>query len=228
MFTLYSQAMKTRDRVNKDMDILLSNRLVMEHITRELRAGMQYDLLNMGLNGSVETAEWVSAQIPGPQAWASKSMFKDSTAPETDIQIVGYRLRYGTDEQGQSVIEGLERTCRKVLLPISSAKDDEGNDQPEEDVTKFTIDAGIATEVEFITPQVKLLRFRYWDGNAWLTSWSGGDLPGAVEITIGPTALPADQTLDDFEGEFFQRVVYISTGFKNSAGSSGLTSEGGE
>ena len=230
MFALYSQSMKTRDRVNNEMDMLLANRLAMEHITRELRAGMQLKFLNMGMEGSAQNAEWVSAQIPGPAAWAKRTILKSPPTPETDIQIVGYRLRYSTDEQDQTVLEGLERTCQKIIAPVWIEKqmEIEGGIQ-EEDSSTMAIDRSEAIEVTFLTPHVKLLRFRYWDGNTWLRSWTSEDLPGAVEITLGPTAIPEDQTLDDFEGEYFQRVVYIPTGVKNFSEPSELESgEGSE
>lgn len=201
MFALYFQSMKTRRRASEKMDMLLANRLAMEHITRELRAGMQLRFLKMGMEGSSEKAMWVSSQVPSPLVWAKRSAFETPPAPETDIQIVGYRLRTAANAAGQSVIEGLERTCQKILVPIV-AEEGEENDN-----TK-------AIQVAFITSHVKHLRFRYWDGNGWQSSWTGGDLPGAVEITLGPQPWPADIPAEDFAGESFRRVIYIPAGVK--------------
>jgi len=226
MFALYSQSMKTRDYVNKEMDMLLSNRLAMEHITRELRTGMQLQFPKMGMEGSSGEAEWVSAQIPGPEAWGRRTILKNAPPSETDIQIVGYRLRMSTNEQGRTVIDGLERTCQKILAPILPEEDEKNEDKTNESGYTFTIDRRAAIEVTFLTPHVKYLRFRYWDGNGWLGSWTGGDLPGAVEITLGPTILP-ENPLEDFDDEFFRRVVFIPTGVKKLTAPSGLESSEG-
>ncbi|HDY65575.1 MAG TPA: hypothetical protein ENH84_05015 [Phycisphaerae bacterium] len=215
IFAFYLQGLKIRDHVNEQMDILLSERLIMDRITSELRSAMQFRFLRMGMAGEEEKAQWISAQLPGPGAWAVRKTTDDPIPPETDIQIIGYRLRVGEDEEGQPVVEGLERTSQKVLAPVVA---EEG--EPSE---------GKEIEVVLISPRIKYLRFRYWDGNGWINNWDGGDVPGAVEISMGIHPLPEGTSHEDYDEDVFRRVVYIPGGVHGQGGSTvrGLARGGG-
>ncbi len=204
VFAFYLHGLKIRDRVNEQMDILLTERLIMDRMTSELRSAMEFRFLQMGMTGGSEKAQWISAQLPGPAAWAVRKSTDDPIPPETDIQIIGYRLRVDEDEEGQPVVEGIERISQKVLAPTTA---EEG--EPSE---------GKEIEVVLLSRRIKYLRFRYWDGVSWINSWDGGDLPGGVEISMGPYPLPEGTSHEDYDEEVFRRVVFVPGGVRGQVG----------
>jgi hypothetical protein len=141
--------------------------------------------------------------LPGAVVWAVQRTTEGPAAPaERDVQIVGYRLRITEDEQGQPVIEGIERTYQKTL-------------------TARTAEEGKEILATLLAPQFKFLRLRYWDASAgvWSEGWGGGDLPAAVEIVLGIQPLPEGVEPLQYPYETFRRVVYVPAGAKAPGGS---------
>jgi hypothetical protein len=68
-------------------------------------------------------------------------------------------------------------------------------------------DQSESVELDLVAPEMKYLRFRYFDGVEWLDRWTvgeqgglGNSLPQAVEITVGydpiPPEIEEDEELD--------------------------------
>jgi len=172
-----------------------AQRRVMDRITEELRSAIVYRFLGAGLAGQPMEMRFMTANLPGKGVWATEDITERPIAPQHDIQLVGYRLRIGEDENGDEVIEGLERTVQRVL---AAAVAEEGED----------------IEGALIAPQFRFVTFHYWDNQVgeWLPSWEEGDLPLAVEIVLGIEPLPEDLEPEDYPYETSRRVVYLPGG----------------
>lgn len=195
MFGLYWRSLEVRKQTNTVLDKVTAQRLALDRISNELQTAMVYPFLQFGLAGEAGKAEWITCRLPGPGAWMATDVMKSPRVPESDIQIVGYRLREGEDESGEMTILGLERTVQTVLAP-EIVEEAEGEDSA-------------AVQMQLLTPHVKLIRFEYYDGEYWETSWTSADLPVAVKITIGDKPHDSEQSLDDYTGETMQRIVYV-------------------
>jgi hypothetical protein len=195
MFGLYWRSLEVRKQTNAVLDKIAAQRLVLDRISNELQTAMVYPFLQFGLAGEAGTAEWITCRLPGPGAWMAADVMESPRVPESDIQIIGYRLREGEDEDGEMSILGLERTVQTVLAPeiVEEAEDEDS----------------AAVQVQFLTPHVKLIRFEYYDGEYWESAWTSSELPVAVKITIGDKPHDSGQSLDDYTGETMQRIVYV-------------------
>ena len=69
--------------------------------------------------------------------------------------------------------------------------------------------------VEPLTRSIRLVHFRYFDGNEWLDAWNGVDLPMGVEVTFG-TEAPAPEEEEEYGGEIFRRIIFVPAA-KNSS-----------
>ena len=189
-----------------DVQKASSQRLVMERLTDELRGAMVYPFLQIGIQGQIDQVRFLTASLPGPAVWTPPDVTENPLPAEQDLQFVGYRLRtlkddngdVVFDDQGQPVILGLERTCQKQFVQTATE--------------------GKEITVAFLSPHVKFLYFRFWDGAAWTESWSGSDLPLAVEINLGAEQLPAGVMPDQYPYELQQRLVYVPGGKKALSG----------
>jgi len=185
----YRQAVEVRGGLEGRMRDVESQRLVMDRITNELRGAMTYPFLQMGMEGQPGEVQFIVAHLPGPAAWAIRKSTEDPIQPESDLEMVGYRLRIEEDDDGQEVVAGLERTSQKVL-------------------TVREVDEEEDLESVLVSSEVKFLALRYYHEGVWLTSWSS-DVPRAVEITLGASPLPDDTQPQDYPYETFRRVVHL-------------------
>lgn len=211
MLALYSYAMDMREDLNRRMDVLSAQRLVLQHATNELRSAMMYPSVPFGMQGEDQQARWVCMQLPGPAAWAKRRVTEEPIPPESDIQLVGYRLGFEENEQGDVVISGLERTTQKVVSA----------DVPEEE----SVEEGEEVEVVLLSPDIRYLRFRYYDGTSWAGTWRGNTLPVAVEMTLGLKPLPEDMTHEEYPYDTFRRTVYLIGSQEESRGAATGTDE---
>ena len=192
----HDQIVAIREGVIREAELVGAERRIMDHVTDELRSAMVYPFLGVGMEGQAEQMQFVTACLPGPSAWAVRNVLDEPVPPEQDLQLVGYRLRIIEDEvTGEWIVEGLERTCQKVLSAPVVADDEEAQAQQ-------------VTTV-LLTPHIKFLYVRYWDGAGWQPSWGGGDLPAAVEITLGTEPLEEEMAPEDYPYPVFRRVVYV-------------------
>ena len=195
----YRCALDVRSGLEAEMRVVEARRLIMDRITNELRYALVYKFLGLGVEGSAQQVRFVSATLPGPAAWAVRKPTEAPIRPEHDLRLIGYRLRTYEDEQiGSLIVGGLERNCQKLLAVE-------------------VIEEGRTVESTLLTEHIKFIAFRYWQGGRWLESFSG-DLPLAVEITMGTEPLPAETAVADYPYATFRRVVYLPGAKKSSPG----------
>ena len=199
MLTFYQQAAQVRASLSQEVDKTAAERAVMGLLTSELRCARPCREIGMGMEGALDQLRMVTTCLPGATAWVVTTATETPPPAERDIQIVGWRLRIVEDEDGQLVIVGIERTCQK-------------------NITARVAEEGKEIQTLLVTPRFKFIRFRYWDGNAWQESWSGGDLPGGVEIVLGEEPLPDGVEPMDYPYPVFRRVVYVPSGAKATGG----------
>jgi hypothetical protein len=210
MLTFYKQASDIRASVTDVAETVGAERAIMGLATGELRSAMVCRDAGLALEGSLTQVRFAAAMLPGPAAWAVTSATEAPPPAERDVQLIGYRLRWAEDEDGVPFVVGIERTVQKNL-------------------TAPVVEEGKEIQLELLTPKLRFIRFRFWDGNAWIESWGGGDLPGAVEIVMGVEPLPEGVEPLDYPYETFRRVVFVPAGIKTQGGTvvRGLGGEGG-
>lgn len=199
LYSFYSHVLSTCRAVTDAAEQASAVRIVMDRMTAELRSAKVYPFVNFGLEGAPDNTQFVTTVLPGRAAWAVRSSTEEPVAPEHDLQLVGYRLRTSEAFGQETIVEGLERTCQKIIA-APDAEEGEG------------------IEVAFLTSHVKFLSLRYWTGNGWQGAWSGPDLPGAVEIVLGVEPLEEGVSPDEYAHETFRRVVYVPGGVRSRGG----------
>ncbi len=210
LYSFYDGLLSSRARMAETTKRVSFRRALMDRVTSELRSAKVYPFIRFGLEGASDQMEFVTATLPGRAAWAVRESTDDPIPPEVDLQFVGYRLRVYEPETGETYIAGLERTCQKILLAEE-------------------VEEGVEKEVVFLSSEIRYLKLQYWSDNQWHESWSGGDLPGAVEIVIGYEPMPEDAAEDDpYPYESYRRVVFIPGGFRPPSEGSTVRGLGGD
>jgi type II secretory pathway component PulJ len=205
----YHQAASLRESLLDEADFVAAERALMDRMTGELRAARAHDNAGIALEGGEMELRFVTAALPGRAAWAVPRATEEPPPAEQELRLVGFRLCEGEDETGEPRICGLERTVQKRL-------------------TAQVAEEGGEIEVTLLTDRVRFLRLRYWDGAAWITAWSGGDLPQAVEVTVGRRPLPPETGPEDYPYETFTRLIDVPAAAKARRGTviRGLGEEG--
>jgi hypothetical protein len=215
LFAFSRRTMDVRGELADDARRLAADRIVLDRLTAELRAANASRFLRLGLGGSSRQVQFVTSAVPGPAVWVRPEAMEQPPAREHDLRLVGYRLRVATDERGEvlrdengcAIIEGLERSSRKVLAAPAVQEGERLDETPP--VRRL-----------LLAPHCKFLHLRYWTGDAWIGSWRGGDLPAAVEIHLGAVPCPEGMAVDDYLAAYptRRRVVYLPAGARPKAG----------
>lgn len=204
VLVFYRQVTNVRNQVFDHTQATSAMRLVMDRITDELASAAAMDA---GLfTGQADQIEFATTALPDLET--------PNRGPQSDSIIVGYRLRIGSDGQGQIVVDGLERSVRSAAdatLPISSA-----STQPASDTTTDAATSPI-TSGSLFSPIVRYLSFRYWNGSTWQSNWASSPLPLAVEITLGEEPLPEGSTPETYPYDVRRRVVMLRSAASASA-----------
>jgi len=200
MFGFYRHTTRVESAVTEEVERVGAVRAVMRLLTRELRSAYVVRFLGQGLDGAGDRIQLASLTLPSGAVWIEQGVTETSPLPpQRDVQIVGYRLRYVENEEGDLVVAGLERTCQRVLTPREAEEQEE-------------------IAVMLVTPCIKFIRLRYWDGAAWAEVWQGNDLPRAVEIVLGHRPLPEDTEPEEYPYETYRRVVAIPSAARDQQG----------
>ncbi len=186
-------------------------RILLEKIGDEIRAitpaGKGFTTV---LDGKPDSITFVTIVLPSRIVFFPVKITDSSRLIEHDLRRIEYSLV--RDEQDETKILGLRRDeLRCMLTPVIEKKKSEeltqeetDNQSKEQEKFKINFDTGI-NEVftdqpimlqKLISDKIQYLRFDYYDGRNWLPSWNSGNrgaLPRAILITIGFTAMPAEQ-----------------------------------
>lgn len=201
MFEFYDSTLKMRERGRVAVkDGVLAQRVAYQ-IAEEVRACNGF-LTSMG-PGISGTDRFISIQcvtFPGRQVFQRRSITEEKPPAECDIRQVQYYLGYDREDDSEPYIypdgtEGpkpLGLVRREVKTPFQMAFIDSD-------------EKSVALDV--VSPALKYIRFRYFDGVDWSDTWdlgedsAGNSLPQAVEITVGYRDLPPPDTTDQQNGQ---------------------------
>jgi hypothetical protein len=98
-----------------------------------------------------------------------------------------------------------------TVAPPAAASPSDGS-TPSADGSTPAPPSSPTDSTDILSDGVQFIRFRYYDGTQWLTTWSDTNPPLAVEVALGDTALPDGTDPMEYAGEVTIRVIAIPSG----------------
>jgi hypothetical protein len=190
MFMFYDSILRTREVGVKNITDLGLARSIAMKIAEEIRAANGFVKgIGPGVSGDDRMITIQTVVLPDKELLLKRSVKDGLLAAQCDIRQVQYYLAYDEDEQFDYVDGtvaaapmGLVRREIKTLF----------QQVIRENQTK-------QVDLDLLSPEMKYVRFRYFDGVDWVDKWDigtdlegglGNSLPQAVEVTVGYKALP--------------------------------------
>lgn len=192
--SFYQQAASLRGQILEASDRISAIRLLMDRLTSELRSARAHDW--EGFTGDAASLRFVKTEALSPSAWTR-------TQPCTDLKLVTYGITTGL-EGTNTIITGITRAERSVIELRQGRA-----------ATALETAPSTNTVVEPVTDAIRFLYFRFWDGTAWLDSWTDVVPPFAVEVSFGIEPQPDDALPEEYPFEVFRRVVLLPGGREN-------------
>jgi hypothetical protein len=210
LFGFYNQALRVRRTVVEGADRVAGMRLILDRMTDELRAVIVDRRGGRAVQGGAESIGLLSAGLPGRSSWSQAGGSDDPPTPTPALRWIEYGLLLddeAQDEAGRPLILGLRRSERRLEPTVAQ-------------------DAEELTRRHLISESIRFVAFEYDAGGGagegnWLSSWSGGDAPHAVRITLGLQPLPEGTDPRDYPFRTWRRVVSLPVGFSNERLESG-------
>ncbi len=210
LFVFHRQVLAMRGVLLEETQVLSAERILMDRLTAELRSAVPVSYYGLVFEGSDTHMVFHYTDVPnrrvrlGGDGWVAQ--------PQGDIKRLTYRLLV-LDEEGDdasvdtsslslsveggsdaAMVLGVERLVEHVIpLPLEEDEEEE-----------------LSGHVSLFD-QFRFLSLRYWDGDAWVYSWGGGDLPAAVEVTLGIQPLPEGVNPAEYPYPTFRRVIALPT-----------------
>ena len=211
----YHRAVQVRQAALEQAEFLSTTRMLFEQITTELRSARAVHDQMIGLEGTSNSISFVCTSIPQMARWITSTNETVLLPPATDLKRVTYTLLEGTNKLAPKGVDRVEQllldaaftsgtNATEFVTPGGTNLFTETETEP---ILSYTTNQFVRARPP-LTDRVQYLRFRYWGETNWYESWSGLDLPGGVEITMGQDPMPADAT-EGYPFEIFRRVVYL-------------------
>jgi len=199
MFAFYHQSLRTRDRGQKAISSSYLAKIVAHQIAEEVRGANGFvNALGPGVTGTDRLLTIQTVVIPDKEVFRRLSIQDDVPPAQCDLRQVSYYLAYDDEETHTypNDVEadkplGLVRREIKTFHQVVQFEDDRES-----------------VELDLLSPELKYVRFRYFDGVEWLDKWDigqgpeggmGNSLPQAVEITVGYSELPPPEEDEEEE-----------------------------
>lgn len=190
MFMFYDLSLKTRDTgTRRIMDSNLARAIAMR-IADEIRSANGFLGTTPGVSGKERLITLQTVALPDKMLFHRRAIQDTPPPAESDIRQVQYYLAYDYD-QAHTYPDGTAGPAplglvRREIKTLNQAILRE--DQQE------------SVDLDLFAPEMKYLRFRYFDGVEWIDKWDVGDqgggmgnsLPQAIEITVGYDELPPE------------------------------------
>ena len=209
----YQRSAQVRQAVLEETEFLSTSRMLFEQITTELRSARVVEDQFTGMEGTSNSVAFVCTSIPQMARWIVSTNESVVLPPASDLKKVTYRLLTGTNtferkgvDRTEELLLGAAFTSGTNATEFVSAG--ETNLTLESDTNLFTTNL-LARAKPPLTERVQYLQFRYWAGTNWVESWSGMNLPGGVEVTMGREPMPVDAGAEGYPFELFRRVIYL-------------------
>ncbi len=200
MFAFYDQSLRTRDRGRKAIGSAYLAKIVAHQIAEEVRGANGFvTSLGPGVSGTDRILTIQTVVLPDKDVMRRLSIQDKIPPAQSDLRQVQYYLAYDDEEKNHVYADGVEADkplglVRRVIKTFHQ-------------VAQFEEDKE-SVEMDLLSPELKYVRFRYFDGVDWVDKWDIGDgaeggmgnsLPQAVEITVGYSELPPPDEEEDEE-----------------------------
>ena len=219
-FWFYSNALETRTEALEASGRLQLVRTLLNQMSREIRYASSFTTgYGTGIQGGKESITLYTTRLPRKLLSEERSMRDDKIPGEFDLMEVQYYIgRHDDieDEEGYPLALGLIRKETRTLHAGRNGGDsdeeggadeirfdeDEFDDLDDEEIEELT-----TVKEELYAPQIKFLKFHYFDGARWWADWDiqgANTLPQIVRITVGFEARPpADDEFAEQEDDLF-------------------------
>lgn len=190
MFIFYDVSLRTRDYGTRRIVDGNLARVVAERIADEVRSANGFlQGAGPGVNGKERIIRLQTVVLPDKELFVRRAIQDDPLPAQSDLRQVQYYLAYDYDlsfeyPDGTVGPEPLG-LVRREIRTLNQAIVREDQQQ--------------SVDLDLYAPEMKYLRFRYFDGVDWLDRWDlgegpeggmGNSLPQAVEITVGYDPIP--------------------------------------
>ena len=215
----YQQAARLRDSTLGATAGLAAVRLCMDRLGTELRTASAQP---GSFSGGPRELEFLHCELPEPPGGVAGETPRE-VAPAFRLRRIRYALPE-TDDPADG--PGLVRTETTVTAAapepgvesVAAEPPDtndvwavEGTTAEVEGTRVTTVFPGAGTAA-LTLPEIRHLGLRYWDGAAWVDSWSGSSLPRGVEITLALESVSPDAGPDAVPDDIFRRVIALPAG----------------
>lgn len=201
MFGFYDQCLRRRELVKETISSGYLARAIAHKIADEIRSANGFvPQAGPGITGTERMITLQTIAIPDRKLF-SRLGIEDTPPPaECDVRQVQYYLGYDEEEENHEYPDGTTgprpmglvrreiKTLYQVVLDETRRK---------------------SVEIDLLAPELKYLRFRYFDGVEWVDRWDlglqaegqlGNSLPQAVEVTVGYGETPPPDVEAEEEG----------------------------
>ena len=199
--TFYHQTTEMRGRILREAEQFSTLRLVLDHLAGDLRAAQSKASPGNEFVGDATSLRFIKQAliVPPPNP-------RPGTVEASDLVRITLTTVMGTNGTNVAVsaLNRLEEPLNQTVLPAS----------PATNLTDLVLLPADQTNqvTEPFTDLVRFVRFRYWDGVAWLGGWTNASPPTGVEIILAAAAPAEDAGPDDYPPEAFRRVVFVPGG----------------
>jgi type II secretory pathway pseudopilin PulG len=197
----YHQTTELRTRILEESERTATIRQVMDRITADLRTAQPRPGVADAFSGGEDALRFsrVALNLPLTDGSAPLGWFGSDL---TQITLNAVHVADGTNQ----TVAGLDRrespvgwvTNTPVVGGLNPAA---GSQTPTSTSTK----AILADSIRFV-------RFRYWDGAAWVDGWTNSMPPAGIEITLANDPAGDGKSSDEYPADRFRRVVFIPGG----------------
>ncbi len=199
VFAWYLTIQKTRKSSIDSLRDVLMMRALLEQVANEVRHAT--DLVpgdGIGFSGDENRIVIVRLAMPEVPWEPYEPMRVDLPPPIVDLRRTTYELAWDEelkDEQDNPICHGLVRNDQKTFDPNPRfVVQVDATDQSTED-GEIQDDSTPVTDTELFAPEIKYLKFEYFDGAEWRDRWQtqvaaqagdGGAMPSGEEIPEAP------------------------------------------
>lgn len=201
LFGFYDSVLRTRDTVQRVTSTGYLAKMIAHQIAEEIRGANGFaPTLGPGISGKEHILTLQTVVHPDPKLFKKRGIDDQPPPAECDIRVVQYYLGYDKENENYEYESGVTGMApiglvrREVKTHFQSAL--------------FEKDEN-CVHLDLISPELKYLRFRYYDGVDWVDRWDigqepegqmGNSLPQAVEVTVGYEEIPPPEEEEEEEG----------------------------
>lgn len=209
LYGFYNTALVRRDEGQEISRNAQLARVVLDRMAREIRQisrnvpGYGPGLIGIEDNEFGPTLSMTTVVVPDKALSEPRQLGEQPLPGQFDVQNIVYSVVWdyeNLDTNGEPVALGLARSeTRTFLRDVIIVDMDENLESGE--------DAASGYKRELYAPEIKYIKFHYFDGANWWLDWNVPTLPQIVRITIGftPEEPPADKNLEIVEDDFLER-----------------------